>query len=653
MRTQVKVLLGAGTLSAVASTKSPASGVSRVIQLLTSLKQKVETETAAGAKEAEAYADACIKSVTELEADVKYGGEKADEFAAMQESESAKADGFSVEVATLGPQIAKLQEEKKTAGIVRADESKTFQGEENELVEASTMLTQAYSVLKRSLSGSTAFLQQAPEGDRVKKVVQALSAVVSASWIDAKSTDKIKSFLEADDSLTLKQPQAIVSAYESKSGGILDAIEDLQEKTAESLSHLRSKEMDAKHAYELLAQDLTNQISTKEDLLAAAKQNQADAAEAAGKAGADFAATSDALASDKQSLADTKADCHKAADAWTARKASADDEMDTLAKAIEILSGKFSLLQTSAHVVRKGSDEFEIREKASAILRRLGHKFNNFGLLQAASSAQADTFGKVRTLIKDMIMKLEESAAAEASKEAKCKSDIESGTRDVKVKGMQMKKVQTRLDASSAKSSQLTVEIDELNTEIKDLGVAMRAATAMRTEEKKSNAAVVKDAEEAIEAINGAVSTLTEFYGGASSLLQTNQPQTDAAGPIIAILQQAQTDYEKIRQETEAAEEAAEADYEKDMQDGKVSLAKKKALVEGKTAEKATLKVMIAQLDDDLGNAQKAYEASVGFLKNKKEECANKAMSYEERKMRREDEIKGLQEALEILSAEE
>jgi len=323
--------------------------------------------------------------------------------------------------------------------------------------------------------------------------------------------------------------------------------------------------------------------------------------------------------------------------------------MATLDKAVEILSGKFSLLQTSS--TKSSSKNFEQREKAAALLRKLGHKFNNFGLLQAASSAQADPFVKVRGLIKDMIMKLEESAAAEASKEAKCKADIEAGTRDVKIKTQQMKKYQTRLDASTAKSQQLGVEIGELEAEIKDLGVQMRAWTKMRTDEKKENSAVIKDAEEAIEAINGAVTTLTEFYGTATSFLQ--QPQSDAANTIIAVLQQAQEDYQKIRQETESAEEAAETDYEKDMQDGKVSLAKKKALVDGKSAEKATLKVMIAQIDDDLANATKAWEAATGFLKNKKEECANKAMSYEERKKRREEEIAGLQEALEILSAEE
>lgn len=321
----------------------------------------------------------------------------------------------------------------------------------------------------------------------------------------------------------------------------------------------------------------------------------------------------------------------------------------TLDKAVEILSGKFSLLQTSSR--KSSSKNFEQREKAAALLRKLGHKFNNFGLLQAASSAQADPFLKVRGLVKDMIMKLEEQAAAEASKEAKCKADIEAGTRDVKIKTQQMKKYQTRLDASTAKSQQLGVEISELETEIKDLGVQMRAWTKMRAEEKKENSAVIKDAEKAIEAINGAVTTLTEFYGTATSFLQ--QPQSDVASTIIAVLQQAQEDYQKIRQETESAEEAAQTDYDKDMQDGKVSLAKKKALVDGKSAEKATLKVMIAQIDDDLANATKAWEAATGFLKNKKEECANKAMSYEERKKRREEEIAGLQEALEILSSEE
>jgi hypothetical protein len=630
---------------AVVNAQSPASGVRKVIELLTSLKARVESETAQGAKDAEAYADQCIASITGLEADVKYGGEKAEELAALQENNAAKADQYAVEVATLGPEIGKLQSSLKAATVIRADEHKTFQGEEAELMEAANMLTQAYAVLKRSLSGPS-FLQEDRTDSRMTRIVNALSLLISAAGsIDSAAASKVKAFLEAEDSLSLKQPQAVVRAYESKSGGILDAIEELQEKAAQNLSALRSKEMDSKHAFEVLSQDLKNRIQAKEEALSNAKQFKEDAAAAAGAAGAQLQQTSDALDSDKSVLADTKVDCQRNADEWKARKASAEQEVVTLQKAMDILSGKFSLLQLS-----KGSG-YDSRSKASALLRKLGHKLDSFGLLQAAQSVSDDPFGKVREMISDMIMRLERQAQEEASREAKCKMDIETGTRDVKIKSEQMRKYQARLEKANAKFGQLGSEISQLQEEVKQTGIDMRAWTAIRANEKEDNLATIKDAEESIEALNGAIQTLSEFYG-AASLLQTGQPKSDTGNTIIAYLQTAQEDYEKIRQETEAAEKAGVADYEKDMQAAKVSLAKKNALIEAKTQERSGLKVMISQIDDDLAASSKAYAAAVEYLKQKKAECANKAMSFEERQGKREEEIKGLQEALEILSSE-
>lgn len=635
---------------------NPTSGVQKVIKLLADLKTKVESETAQGAKDAEAMENECIESIAGLEKDVTYGSEKAQELAATAENENAKADGYAVDVATFGPQIAKLQDELKVAGQVRADENKVFNGEEAELVESSTMLTQAYSILKRSLGGPVSLLQGSD--DHIMKIVQALGTIVDAARLQPGMQSKIKALLQADDSLSLHQPQAIVKTYESKSGVILDAIEDMQEKTASQLSKLRETEMDKKHAYELLVQDLSNQINTKEDMLAAAKQNEGDSRAKAGQASAQLAQTTEALEADKTQLADTKVDCRKAAEEWVARKASAEQEVAVLQKAVDVLSGKFSLLQTSAKG-KKASllarhRNYEQREKAAAILRQLGHKFNSFGLLQAAEAAQDDPFTKVRGLIKDLIMQLEEQAAAEAAKEGKCKADIAGGERDVKVKTEQMKKYQTRLDSSSAKFEQLGTEVSELEAEVKQINVDTQAWTKIRNQENTDNTATIKDAEESIEAINTAIGVLQEFYGTAALLQESaKQPQGESAGIIIEYLQTAQEDFEKIRQETETAERSGKDDYEKDMQAAKVSLTKKKALIEGKTQERAGLKVAIGQISDDLANATKAWEAATSYLKNKKEECSNKAMSYEERKRKREEEIAGLQEALEILSADE
>jgi predicted nucleic acid-binding Zn-ribbon protein len=342
-----------------------------------------------------------------------------------------------------------------------------------------------------------------------------------------------------------------------------------------------------------------------------------------------------------------------AADEWTARKNSAEEEMATLQKAVDVLNGKFSLLQTKTSLLRKNKN-YSQRDQVATILRRLGHKFNSFSMLQAAENAMDDPFVKVRGLIKDMIMHLEEQAAEEASKEGKCKEDLAKGTRDVKVKAGLMKKYQSRLDGASAKFETLGVEVTDLQAEVKQLTIDMQAWTKIRNQENTDNTATIKDAKESIEAINTAIGVLNEFYGAAAFIqAKAKQPQSETASTIIEFLQTAQEDFEKILQETETAETTGAEDYEKDLHAGKVSLAKKNALIDGKTQERAGLKVMVGQVSDDLANATKAWQAATEYLKGKKEECSNKSMSYEERKRRREDEIAGLQEALEILSSDE
>jgi hypothetical protein len=122
---------------------------------------------------------------------------------------------------------------------------------------------------------------------------------------------------------------------------------------------------------------------------------------------------------------------------------------------------------------------------------------------------------------------------------------------------------------------------------------------------------------------------------------------------IMEILSTAQEDFEKLKQATEAQEAAASDKYDKNMQAAEVTKAKKSAEREGKVKERAAVKVQQTQITEDLAEATKALDAASAFLKGVKEACANKAMSYEERQKRRAEEIKGLEEALQILSADE
>merc|ERR1719408_579421 len=111
----------------------------------------------------------------------------------------------------------------------------------------------------------------------------ALSSIVGAVAIDTDSSRKLKSFLQQTtgdtDDLSLKnfQPQAKQVAYESKSGGIIQTVKDMQAKAEGELSDLRKKEMGEAHEFKMIEQGLNGEISHNQEKLSAATKAKADA----------------------------------------------------------------------------------------------------------------------------------------------------------------------------------------------------------------------------------------------------------------------------------------------------------------------------------------------------------------------------------------
>lgn len=632
----------------------------KVVTLLEGMKATIEKETAQGKADQAEYSDWCIKSTTETDADIKYGTEKVEETAAQAEDGAAQAAAKAAEAADCASAIGKSQAAQAEATAARKKEHATFVAEEAELVEADAMLGKAYSVLKRSLSLMQTGAKSSQE-NYTAEVVAAIGQIIESAWIDAESTKKLTAFLEDSESLSLKQPQAMSSNYQSKSGGILQTIQQMQEKNAEVLGKLRQKEMSSRHAFELVMQDLKNIEENKSEQMAAAKETGAKADAKGKSAEATGAEAADTLSADKLELASTKAACAKAAKEWAAREADAIAEMGTLDKAVEILTGKFGRAEVPAeeeafiqvHNQSEEESRFGRRQTASTLLRKLGRQYNAFALIQAAQSALDDPFVKVKGMISNMITKLEEEQRKEASKEAKCVADKEKGTKDLMVKKAYFDKLVSREGGAKAKVATLQSDVADLNAQLGELAQSLKEATAMRNKDQAHNDAVVKDSAESIEALSGAIKTLTEYYGASTALVQTSAPKSDSANAIIEILQTAQEDFEKLKQDTEYAESRAVDAFENLVQEGDVTKTKKSALVEGKTNEIASVKVQLSQISDDLADAEKALQAANDFLKGTNESCANKAMSFEERQQRRQAEIEGLHEALEILSADE
>merc|ERR1719247_3516683 len=167
----------------------------------------------------------------------------------------------------------------------------------------------------------------------LKAVKSAMTNVLAAIAIDTESTRKLKSFIQQSTSdsdendLSLHQPQAKQVAYESKSGGIIEAVKEMQAKAEGELSDLRKKEMADAHEFKMLESSLSGEIAHSKEKLGAATK---------------------AKAADEEYSTTLKTECETAAEEWAARQESAKAEMAAIARAMHRVRCAKSLSATSS-----------------------------------------------------------------------------------------------------------------------------------------------------------------------------------------------------------------------------------------------------------------------------------------------------------------
>merc|ERR1719335_198226 len=335
---------------------------------------------------------------------------------------------YEDEIATLGSDVASKSKQLYEATALRKKEKADFDAAEGELMTSIDQLDRAVTIIKREMSTITSFAQGAT-GAKTKKqkeveiAVKVLNKIIDSGHIRIGTRRQIEGLLQTGttDDLSFKhgQPQATQVAYESKSGGIVEKIEEMKEKAEETLSETRSTEMKAVQDFEMLEQSLNNGIKVATDKISVAKSALGATTEALNTAKGDLGETEASKAADEKSLAELKHECEESAANWAARQESASAEMAAINKAIEVLSeGVRVLLQTrstkrSRNVLDKydDQDDSEVavdstqpsRQRLVEALKGMSKKFGSYALMELAGSAVSDPFVKIRGLIEDMI----------------------------------------------------------------------------------------------------------------------------------------------------------------------------------------------------------------------------------------------------------
>jgi len=657
------------------------SPVQKVIELLDENKVKITNDLAAEEKEMAEYSEFCDKESTTKGYAVKDAVRKIGDLGAVIEDCESKIPMYEDSIATLGSEVADKNRQLYEATEVRKKEKKDFDAAEGELATSIDQLARAVTIIKRE----TAFTQvsggQSKKSKGVELAVKAVSKIIDSERINLGTRRSLEGLLQTgafngdDEYQGLRQPQAKEVAFESKSGGIVAKIEEMKEKAEETLSELRTSETKAQQDHSMLDQSLNNGITVANDKISVAKSAAGAKTQQMSEARGDLAETQAAKAADEKYLAQLKHDCEESAANWATRQESAQAEMGAINKAIEILSEgvRVLLLQSgSKEKVRKSDDDADAeaqpvatadpaRSKLVQKLKDMSHKFGSYALMEMAGSAAMDPFVKIRGLIEDMISKLVKEAQEEATQKAFCDEEMGKSKKSQGVKTMTLDKLQSRIDKATSRKAQLGQAVKDLEAQIAELDAGTADATKIRNEEHETYLKSSKDFGDAAAATEKAIKVLKDFYDNAA-LIQTGakvaratapdfgEAKSGAGGVIISILEMSNEDFVKLHSDCETSEaEAAEA-FEKLMNDNKASKGAKQAEVKGSLSEIKSLTVALENNGEDHSMTSSELAAVNDYVEKLRPHCEEKAMSYAEKKARREAKISGLKEALEILA---
>jgi len=125
-----------------------------------------------------------------------------------------------------------------------------------------------------------------------------------------------------------------------------------------------------------------------------------------------------------------------------------------------------------------------------------------------------------------------------------------------------------------------------------------------------------------------------------------------AGGSIINLLEVCESDFSSNLAKEETQEADAASEYDKITQENKVAKTMKDQDVKYKTQEFKSLDKNIAEYSGDKGTLSTELGAVNEYYSKLRDRCVAKPESYADRKARREAEIQGLKEALQVLEEE-
>merc|ERR1719482_2521038 len=384
-------LVQASTLSA------QTNPIEKVIEMMSELQQKIIGEGEAAQKVYDEFAEWCEEESKNLQFEIKTGKAQAEELTSTIEKAVSDIKANEEKIEELAAKISTAEADLKAATEIRNKENSDFLAVEAELVDTVDALERAIGILEREMAktGGAAFLQL----KNADNVVAALRVLVQSASISSSDGARLTAFLQSqqkDEDSDSEFGAPDPAAYKSKSGGIVDVLNDLLADAEGQLEDARKKESNLQNNYEMLKLELEDVMKFSGEEMDRRKKENAACEETKAEAEGDLEVTKKDLAEDIKQLAETHQECMTKATDFEAETASRGEELKVIAQAKKIIieatggaaSQTYSFLQMAAKSQLRTSADLGNMEAVKAV-RKLAQTFHSAAFAQLANRMSA------------------------------------------------------------------------------------------------------------------------------------------------------------------------------------------------------------------------------------------------------------------------
>merc|ERR1719356_958312 len=271
-------------LSLAAAPVATGSPVSKVVEMLSDLQAKVVAEGEESHSVFATFSEWCEDEARQLGFQIQTSQGEITDLKATIEKEASSIAAYETKIEELAAELALDEADLKAATEIRTREQTDFAAEEKELVEVIDTLKRATAILSREMAkiGSASMLQL----QNAKSLEQALSAMVQASLISSTDASKLSSLMQTmqqsdvEDSDAGAPDAAVYQGHadgmgREADGGIIAVLEDLTSKAEAQLDGLRKAETSSLQNFQVLSQNLKDEIKNGNADLAEAKKGMA------------------------------------------------------------------------------------------------------------------------------------------------------------------------------------------------------------------------------------------------------------------------------------------------------------------------------------------------------------------------------------------